>query len=496
MKNFLFSLIFVLLAGSLWAQQQTDVLQQMEHRMYNDPIMEQHASPDQGRILSGEMDFLMQNMQNIETDIQVDSVYHVRDAHAFKETYTYDDNGNRLTYLQLYWSGGFLTGNTLYTYTYDENGNNLTSLHQTWEFETWVNGSLATYTYDDNGNMLTSLYQVWENKLWVNSSLNTYNYDTNGNRLTYLRQDWKNNAWENNRTFTYTYDADGNRLTYLRQEWENDVWENTWLQTYTYDTDGNLLTDFREKWVNNSWRNDWYLTYTYDENKNIISYLGQYHWMSDEWTHTTMVTNTYDQNSNKLMTLWQNGENGFLVNKGLNYYTYNDNGNRLTGIRYSWKNDGWIKEEYNEYHFLSCEVNAISYDWDGSDWIQGHGGSLYVIMGGKDLGLYSATMLEFYYTDFSGIDDPQSNPKNSPILCYPNPVTDQINIEIDPTLQAKNYHLELFSQTGQKVKSFEISSNIGSSIAPITVDDVPAGLYLLRIEIGKQNFSQKIIISK
>jgi len=54
----------------------------------------------------------------------------------------------------------------------------------------------------------------------------------------------------------------------------------------------------------------------------------------------------------------------------------------------------------------------------------------------------------------------------------------------------------LFSQTGQKVKSFEISSTIGSSIAPIKVDDIPPGLYLLRIEAGKKIFSQKIIISK
>ncbi len=64
MKNILFSLIFVLLAGSLWAQQQTDVLQQMEHRMHDNPLMEQNANPDQDRMVSGEMDFFPSNLKN------------------------------------------------------------------------------------------------------------------------------------------------------------------------------------------------------------------------------------------------------------------------------------------------------------------------------------------------------------------------------------------------------------------------------------------------
>ena len=76
MKNILFSLIFVLLAGSLWAQQQTDVLQQMEQRMHNDPIMQHHANWDQGSVLSGEMDFSLLKTPNNEIAIRVDSVIH------------------------------------------------------------------------------------------------------------------------------------------------------------------------------------------------------------------------------------------------------------------------------------------------------------------------------------------------------------------------------------------------------------------------------------
>ncbi len=110
---------------------------------------------------------------------------------------------------------------------------------------------------------------------------------------------------------------------------------------------------------------------------------------------------------------------------------------------------------------------------------------------------YGETFTTFFHEIDSTISSVNSIKKKAfNLTCYPNPVTDQINIEIDPTWQAKNYHLELFSQTGQKVKSFEISTDIGSSIVSISVADVPPGLYLLRINAKKQIFSQKIIISK
>ncbi len=180
----------------------------------------------------------------------------------------------------------------------------------------------------------------------------------------------------------------------------------------------------------------------------------------------------------------------------LNYYTNDDYGNRLTELSHKWINSSWEKSRYCVYDFQPGNASGFSYYWDGDKWLTGCEGSLYIIMEGKLMFDYHADTIELYYTDFSGIEEPHTNSDNSPIRCYPNPVTDQINLEIDPAWQAKNYRLELFSQAGQKVKSFEISLNIGSSIAPIKVDDVPPGLYLLRINAKKQIFSQKIIISK
>ena len=466
MKNFLFSLIFVFLSCSLWAQQQTDVLQQMEHKMYNDPLMERHANPDQDMVLSGEMDFLIPNIQNAETVILVDSVFAFTDIGNYKITITHDNNGNMLTYLNQYW------------------------------YDAWVNDMLGTYTYDTNGSLLTSVFKEWSIDKWVNHRLYEYTYDSNGNKLSYLRNNWENGEWINSSLFSFTYDSVGNMITELYQYLENNKWENFNQYTYTYDTNRNFLTRLFQDWDNNYWKNKQLYTRTYNNNGNNLTTLVK-DWKNTEWVNKWIYKNTYDNNGNMQTCLTQNWEIDNWVNNKLYSHIYDNNGNLLTEFRQPWENDEWVNEDKYEYIFIQGKVNATAYKWDEDNWVESfYNAFLYITMGGKYVYDHFAFNLELYYTDFTGIEDPHTNPENSPILCYPNPVTDQINIEIDPIWQAKNYRLELFSQTGQKVRSFEISSNIGSSIAPIEVGDVPPGLYLLRIEAGKHIFSQKIIISK
>ena len=497
MKNLLFTIIFALLACSLWAQQQTDVLQRMEHRMHNDPLMEQYANPDQDQILSGEMNFLPTNLKNTELDIWVDSIIYIGQYGEFNRIYTYDENRNIQTYVKEYWisSGDMPLGTEIETYTYDNNGNVLTVLEENWEYEELLSTGLRSYTYDNYGNRLSWLDKQLENGEWVNSFLYTYSYDENGNQLTRLHHKWENDEWLNTRLYSCTYNTNGDMLTELEQIYENNNWENDYIETYTYNTEGNVLTFLFQKWESVEWENWDSTNYTYDNNGNILN-RHNYDWESGAWVNSALSSYTYDQNSNILTRLWQKWENDSLVNESLNYYTNDDYGNRLSELRHDWKNSSWEINRYCVYDFQPGIASGFSYYWDGDKWETGHEGPLKIVMEGEVVFGYHADTIELYYTDFSGIEDPQTNSENSPIRCYPNPVTDQINIEIDPAWQAKKYQLELFSQTGQKVKSFEISSDIGSSIIPIKVDNVPAGLYLLRIEAGKQIFSQKIIILK
>ena len=186
-----------------------------------------------------------------------------------------------------------------YTYTYDNNGNRLTSLTEIWTNNAWENSSRSTYTYDNNGNMLTQLKEQWTNNAWVNDWRYTSTYDNNGNELTWLSEIWTNNAWVNAWRYTNTYDNNGNMLTLLNEQWTNNAWVNEWRETSTYDNNGNMLTWLSERWTNNAWVNVRRYTYTYDNNGNMLTRLNE-RWTNNAWENSSRYTSTYDNNWNAI----------------------------------------------------------------------------------------------------------------------------------------------------------------------------------------------------
>jgi len=84
-----------------------------------------------------------------------------------------------------------------------------------------VNSIRNTYTYDENNNRIERLRQDWENSDWVISWRDAYTYDENNNQIEWLRQDWENselvNSWRTidyifceQGTECYPYDSFGN----------------------------------------------------------------------------------------------------------------------------------------------------------------------------------------------------------------------------------------------------------------------------------------------
>ncbi len=194
---------------------------------------------------------------------------------AVKE-YTYDENGNRLTfkltingveqmtatytYDKLNQLTGVTIGGDTTTYGYDDNGNILNK----------TTGELVTeYTYN-NGNMLTAMETTQGN-----NSLYTYssNYYLDGNKKTAndggtVSQYQYNGLGQllaetqGTEVFGYTYDAYGNRVGKTAQE------ETT---AYTYNAGNQLLTEAITHGT--EWKA--ITQYGYDANGNQISKLTQ-----------------------------------------------------------------------------------------------------------------------------------------------------------------------------------------------------------------------------
>jgi hypothetical protein len=173
-------------------------------------------------------------------------------TNSWRGTYTYDANGNELSFRDEGWGNGQWVNMEMWTYTYDGNGHMLTFLSQDWNGQ-WRNATLSTYTYDVNGNMLSNLFQISANGLLTNYTLHTYTYDASGKMLTDWSKGWTNGAWMNGSLYTYTYDTNENLVNELIQEWLNGLWTNYRQSTFTYDAHGNELTGNNTLWSGSSW---------------------------------------------------------------------------------------------------------------------------------------------------------------------------------------------------------------------------------------------------
>ncbi len=177
-------------------------------------------------------------------------------------TMTYDGNGNLLTLLWQYWENEAWLNSYLWTKTYTTNGQLLTNTMVGWEGTGW--GMLMyrdTFTYDEAGNMLTYTNESGDTGTWTNYYMETYTYDELGNWLTFLVQFWSG-AWDNTDFVTRTFDANSKVLTNLYQYWEG-AWTNASLGIFTYDIEGNQLNALYQLWDGAAWANNMKVDYEY-----------------------------------------------------------------------------------------------------------------------------------------------------------------------------------------------------------------------------------------
>ena len=176
-----------------------------------------------------------------------------------KFEWTYDANGNMLTYSIDYGDGELYTE----ARTYDENGNNITiEAHGTGGYyeSTYEGGKYYAFYemfYDENGNnnrfVAVDGDETIEGELWHNEdgvltrylatvkrgdevSIEEELYDENGNRI-------KKTVTKDGEVIldiTSTYDENGNLVTDVYKSKEEEG-EYSFTETYTYDAKGNAI---------------------------------------------------------------------------------------------------------------------------------------------------------------------------------------------------------------------------------------------------------------
>ncbi len=178
-----------------------------------------------------------------------------------KFSYTYDIQGCLMKDLYERWVIAAWKNVYCDTCTYDSNGNELIRLKKSWSnLNTWIDSERNTYTYDTQGNRITFLNEFaasWKNEktIWVGNYYTTYTYDELGNRLTEFHTfNEANLGWTNSHRFNNTYDSQGNKLSQLLEIWNDSVWVNSTRSLYTYDINYNCTLGELNEWLSNSWQ--------------------------------------------------------------------------------------------------------------------------------------------------------------------------------------------------------------------------------------------------
>lgn len=200
----------------------------------------------------------------------VDQDYDEDGNKSERREYTYDKDGNQLSYTKYNEDGEV---DWKYVYTYDEDGNMLTEQSYTDDEMDYE----ITYTYDEHGNLLTERNENGEED-WENTYENTYE---NG-KLTEVKA-----YCDGTLSGVTQYDSDGNEILSIRYFDEEEesraeyTYENGKLVTsvdywygeessrceYTYDEDGKLIQEYA--CYNGSYEHK--LTLTYNDNGNLVS---------------------------------------------------------------------------------------------------------------------------------------------------------------------------------------------------------------------------------
>lgn len=412
--------------------------------------------------------------------------------------YFYSQKGERLITFIKEFKNNDWTNKSFENCTYDEFGNLLTSTWQKWENGGWVNTIKSIYTYTTNRKVLTYIGQQWNGSSWVNQNKTTNSYDVSGNAVAVLMETWLSGNWTNVSYELYTYDSSNNRLTGSRQVWINGGWLNDQQYTWTYNANNSMLTSIIENWSNGEWAFFYKETYVYNTSNQAIQITGQL-WTGSVWAFSEKFTYTYNSLGFVTMAVGELWENNQWVFYERGQFGHNNFGGIQSSLRELWSANNWMNTNLTNYNY-DANGNALICDlyfWDGNVWIQNQDGVMRLYysysINTKDVTGYKA--LASYTSIQVGIPDSEMENKQT-LTLSPNPANDKVILHFE-LLNDVETEINIFNNAGVKVREvLKQKMNKGINNITVAVNDLPSGMYMVRLTAGNQTKHVKLLITK
>ena len=380
----------------------------------------------------------------------------------WRHLYSYDDNLKITSCFQDKWDNTAWSNYDRWTYSYDASGN-LTA----WNYDQFISGAWSDYyrtlyTYDELNRITHEEFDIYVNNAWESDLRITYTYDNEGNLQNYFSEEWISGYWVNKARTTLSYDSHKNILTNVEETWEANTWTNFEKITNTYDLDDRILNRISEGWQAGSWVNQSRYTWSYDDHGNAVFEL-QENWdpAGQNWASRWRYTWAYDVNQNMQEYLSQFRQSGDWVSGEQKLFTYDVNGNSVTGTYNKWLNwsgGSWVPDDgYLELYSMQKPIDTI----------------------GK-CHTYSAT----YKSGFSGTGD--LSPRAFGISVSPNPANDKTCVFGPASLSGE---LAVMDIRGRQLMKLPVTAGK----TEIDLRSLTPGVYLIKLISGERSAAVKFV---
>lgn len=339
----------------------------------------------------------------------------------------------------------------------------------------WKLYNTFTWTYDGNGNQISFIMEGYEEDVWVIFYKNEFKYDANGNQIESLIY-WldEGELLPSIKTISSYEGFDIiEELTYMNEEGEWILFNKS---EYSYD--GNTVTKIEyfhiddEEFMPMNKTITEYKNRHNDEIAQILSY--SWDFMEEDWKLDNKETYIYNAKNLLIENIFEYMMGEEWMKRSKEQYIYDSNDNVIEEIFYgATEENEWIAEDRTLLFYNNNEVvEYVGQLYQDGEWVNNY---------------------RSYKEGASSVKDLAGNLK---IETYPNPASDNLNIEINVESQS-NLNIQVISSSGQFIETvFDGPSVAGLQRFNIGLKDYPTGTYILILRNGGNSTIKKFAVVK
>jgi hypothetical protein len=387
------------------------------------------------------------------------------------------------------------------SFTYDNNGNKISELVQQLRNDIWENETRSTVTYSDNNLKLSDVTEQWLDGQWENSFRSTYRYDANDKMTSYLSELWDSQQdsarWIPYSRYNYEYNSEGKEISMFNENWKSDKasWENFYRMTMSFSTNRDTSIQLDEMWKNGQWQNAYRYTNTFDSAANAFIATNE-GYIAGKWQYTYRTHSTYDLNDNLLTKLTEKFATNWN-NDTYETYTYNSTGKELSYLNQFWNSSKWEDSK----HRISTQdsdqriVKIVNEVYSNGKWVERD--NSITLTDSKNryfASYYPSYKLEIFYPGTTSASEEMPN-KSLALNCSPNPTSGATSVDYSIS-EPGSISITVTNSLGIAITRLINNQMHEAGVYNINYDtsNLPNGVYFLIIKAGNRTETKKFVV--